>query len=257
MEKKKIKTNEDFSNMSDVYKDYLEELVNSFHSSTGATISKLENFSKYVPRSSISRFLCKYEIFKKILNIQGSIIEGGVFFGGGLMTWAQLSSILEPANHQRRIIGFDTFAGFTTVTGFDKSSKSSHLNEAGYYFADSYEELQNSIKIYDMTRYMNHIKKIELVKGNVVETIPKYIKDNPHLIVSLLYLDFDIFEPTAAAIKNFLPLMPKGSIIAFDEFAQELWPGETQAVLQEFPELNKWKIERFPFGTSISYTIID
>ena len=56
---------------------------------------------------------------------------------------------------------------------------------------------------------MPHIPKIELVKGDVRKTIPKYIKDNPHLIVSLLYLDLDLYEPTRAALRNFIPRMPK------------------------------------------------
>ena len=47
--------------------------------------------------------------------------------------------------------------------------------------------------------------------------IPQYIENNKHLLVSLLYLDFDIYEPTVTALNNFLPRMSKGSVIAFDE----------------------------------------
>jgi hypothetical protein len=38
----------------------------------------------------------------------------------GLMTFAQLSSILEPTNFERKVIGFDTFSGFTNLTEYEK-----------------------------------------------------------------------------------------------------------------------------------------
>ena len=55
-------------------------------------LKKISNFTKFVPRQNLTYFLAKYEIFKKILNVNGSIIECGVLFGGGLMTFAQLSA---------------------------------------------------------------------------------------------------------------------------------------------------------------------
>ena len=62
-----------------------------------------------------AKFLTKYELFKQILNVNGSIVEAGVLHGGGTLAWAKLSSILEPTNHTRKIIGFDTFEGFPSV----------------------------------------------------------------------------------------------------------------------------------------------
>jgi len=86
---------------------YRNELETYFKNSIGTNLEKLENFTKYVPRQSIATFLAKYEIFKKIINVQGSIIECGVYNGGGLMAFAQLSAIFEPVNNQRKIIGFE------------------------------------------------------------------------------------------------------------------------------------------------------
>src|SRR5690606_8723857 len=86
-----------------------------FTTSPGSATEKLENFAKYVPRQNLARFLARYEIFKLIQGIQGSIVECGVLFGGGLLSFAKLSTILEPYNFQRRIVGFDTFTGFPEV----------------------------------------------------------------------------------------------------------------------------------------------
>jgi len=110
-------------------------------------------------------------------------------------------------------------------------------------------------KIHDSSRYLGHIPKVELVKGNAIETIPEFIKGHPHLLVSLLYLDFDLYEPTKIALDSFVPLMPKGAIIAFDELDNPLWPGETQAML-EFCNKKKLKIERLPFDPYVGFAII-
>ena len=254
---KKIKSGVQDSNfMSNIQATYLNKLEDYVHEGIGSTLEKLENFSKYVPRSSISRFLVKYELFKKILDIQGCIIECGVFLGGGLMTWAQLSSILEPSNHQRRVIGFDSFSGFPSVHDKDLSDHTSELLKEGGMAADSYEDIQKCISIYNMTRYFNHIEKVEIVKGDMKKSIPYYIEKNKHLVISLLYLDADIYEPTKVSLLNFIEYIPKGGIIAFDELSQPLWPGETQA-LKDTLGINKFKINRFLFGTSISYIILD
>jgi len=235
--------------------DFQNNLEDFFKNSIGSNVEKLSNFPKYVPRQKLSYFLAKYEIFKKILNIQGSIIECGVLFGGGLMTFAQLSSIFEPVNHQRKIIGFDTFAGFPKLSKIDNRGTSEFIKKGGFKI-NSYQDLKKCIEVYDSNRFIGHIPKIELIKGDSTKTIPKYVRNNPHLVVSLLYLDFDLYEPTRIALKYFLPRMPKGSIIAFDELNAPTFPGETKAVLDTLG-INKLKIERFPFNTYLSYAILD
>ena len=235
--------------------DYRLALAEYFEKGSDATIEKLQNFTKYVPRQSLTRFLSKYELFKKVLNVQGSIVECGVYLGGGLMTFAQLSAILEPVNHQRRIIGFDTFTGFAAVSPQDKKSTSEHL-KAGGLAADSYADLQRCAELYDQNRFLSHIPKVQLVKGDLSKTAPQFLKDNPHTVVSLLYLDLDVYEPTKIALQTFVPRMPKGSIIVFDELNADTWPGETLAVLETLG-IKNLRIERFPFDTYLSYAVLE
>lgn len=216
--------------------------------------TKLASFTKYVRRQNLTRFLAQYEIFKRILDIQGSIIECGVYRGFGLMGWAQLSAILEPVNLTRRIYGFDTFTGFPSVHEKDQN-KFSEIN-VGDLCSDSYDELVELIKIYDSNRFLGHIKKVELIKGDVVKTIPRFLENNKHLVVSLLFLDFDLYEPTKAAIQNFSSRMPKGAIIAFDELDNPLWPGETLALLETIG-INRLRIKRVEFDPYIGYAVIE
>ena len=226
-----------------------------FDQSLGTSIEKLQNFAKYVPRQSLTRFLSKYELFKKVLNTHGSIVECGVLFGGGLMTFAQLSAILEPIDWQRQIIGFDTFSGFKQVSGIDKQTSTSEFMREGGFAVDAFADLQKCIELFDLNRSLGHIPKVTLVRGDVQQTVPDFLSRNPHTIVSLLYLDFDLYEPTKIALEHFLPRMPKGAIVAFDELNAPNWPGETVAVM-EAVGIRNLQIQRFDFDTLISYAIL-
>lgn len=216
---------------------------------------KMENFPKYARRQNLTRFLALYEIFKRVQHVKGSIVECGVFRGFGTMTWAKLSAILEPVNLTRRIYGFDSFAGFPSVSEVDKTGFSSHVS-AGDLYADSYDEIMELANINDSTRFLGHIPKVKLIKGDATQTIPKFVQEHPHLLVSLLFLDFDLYEPTKAALEHFVPRMPKGSIIAFDELDNPLWPGETVAMLEVCGAKNL-RIERLEFDPYIGFAVIE
>ena len=74
------------------------------------------------------------------------------------------------------------------------------------------------------------------------------------MIISLLYLDMDIYEPTKVALKEFLPRMAKGSIIAFDELNWKSFPGETIATLEELG--TKYKFVNL-LNSQINYCVIE
>ena len=225
-----------------------------FDKNNDAWEKKIENFPKYVKRQNLTRFLALYELYKRILPIKGSIVECGVFRGFGVMSWLKFSSILEPVNLTRRIYGFDSFAGFPSLSKFDKTKIKKEL-KTGDLFADSKEEILELARINDSTRFLGHIPKVHLIKGDATKTIPEFTKKTPHLLISLLFLDFDLYKPTKVALKNFLPKMPKGAIIAFDELDNPLWPGETQAMLEECGAQNL-KIQRLEFDPYIGFAVI-
>lgn len=244
-----IKKNNFFKNLEnfDLFYDF-------YKNSKSPVLNKFQNFPKYVRRQVISRFIALYEIFKLQLNIKGSIVDCGVHEGMSLMTFGQLSAILEPYNYHRKIIGFDTFSGFPDVSKKDKKNYISRKDGFKPDY-DSFKDLKKSIQVFDKNRFLNNKKKIQLVKGDAIKTIPIYLKNNKHLIISLLMIDFDIYEPCKVALDNFLPLMPKGSILVFDELNNPHWPGETQAFL-ESKKIRYSKINCFEYEPNISYIVI-
>lgn len=244
---RKNQSNNDNNQFEAIRKLFLEESLD--------VMERIDAFPKYCTRQSMAKFLTKYELFNKILDVNGSIVECGVLHGGGLMAWAKLSSILEPANHTRKIIGFDTFEGFPEIHDKDSlTGTSSHFKPGGLAGA-SFDSIEQSVKVYDMNRPIQHIPKVELVKGDITLTAEEYLKNNQHLVVSLLYLDLDLYEPTKKALEVFLPRMPKGSIICFDELNAKIFPGETLAV-EEVLGIKNLSIKRFTFDSYVSYAIL-
>ena len=231
------------------------EIEKIFNESADAVETRLENFPKYVRRQHLTRFLAHYEIFKRILRVKGSIVECGVNRGYGLMTWAKLSALLEPTNLTRRIYGFDTFAGFPSVSDKDRAGPAWETARPGALSADSYAELLRLIELNDKDRFLGHIGKVELVKGDAAQTIPAFMADHPHLVVSLLFMDFDLYEPTRAALEHFVPRMPRGAILAFDELDNPLWPGETKALLDTLG-IGRLKLQRMEFDPYIAFARI-
>jgi Macrocin-O-methyltransferase (TylF) len=235
--------------------EYYRRLNEHYAGSAGSNVDKLRAFCRFVPVAEIGRFLARSRMFDRVLTVPGSIVECGVFAGGGLMAWAVLSAILEPLNHVRRVIGFDTFAGFVEPGPRDASRSTNPNAVKGGLAAGTEAEIAESAAIFDLYRPLGHIPKIELVKGDALQTVPEYVERNPHLVVSLLYLDFDLYEPSKCALERFIPRMPKGAVVAFDQLNHRAWPGETAALLDTVG-IRSLRLERFPFQPQIAFACL-
>lgn len=233
-------------------------LAEAFANSPASLAQRLASFPRHVRRQDLARFLVKYELFQLALPVHGSVVELGVHLGGGLFSWLHFSSILEPYNHTRRVIGFDTFTGFPAVREQDRrTGQSQHLTAGGLKTYDSIpDELLHLAAVHDRNRPLGHIAKVELVVGDVGQTIAGYLETHPHLLISLMYLDFDLFEPTAVALKHLLPRVVRGGVVAFDELNCPDFPGETTALLEALGGAGV-ALRRFPADPYISYFVKD
>jgi len=235
--------------------EFRTELEQYFTDSPGTSVWKLQNMAKFVPRQALARFLLKAEIFKKILDVQGAIVECGVFGAGGLMTWYQLSSIFEPINNLRRIIGFDTFDGFPHVA--DQDGGGEFVYEGGLDLPYALADAARAVDVHKINKIATAGCTVQLIEGDAMETIPVYMQKEHGTVVALLYLDFDLYKPTKCALEHFVPRMPKGAVIAWDELGDPGWPGETLATIEHFGNLNGLRAKRFTYDTSISYAVLE
>ena len=193
-----------------------------------------------------------YELYKKILPLHGNIIEFGVRWGQDLVLFECFRGMLEPFNYTRKIIGFDTFAGFPSVTENDPHAK---IGDMGV--TEGYEiYLDNLLDQHEKESPISQIRKHSLVKGDVVQTLPRYFHEHQETIIALAYFDFDIYEPTRIALEFCKDRLMKGSVIAFDEANNENWPGETLAIRGALG-IENIKLERFPWCPTMSYMVVE
>ena len=200
------------------------------------------HFSAFLKRQVISRLLYQDFLYQRIVNVPGVILEFGVHWGATIATLINLRGIYEPYNHSRTIYGFDTFSGFPDV-----DEKDGGFSKGGdYSTSEGYEEeLDRILTIHESFSPIPQIKKFDLVKGDVTETLPRFLEENPHIIVSMAIFDMDIYAPTKSALQLIMPRLTKGSLLVFDELNCRHFPGETQAV-QEVVGLGELRLQRVP-----------
>src|SRR3954470_20387514 len=146
----------------------------AFESSRVGILDRLEAFPRFASKRSLARFLCRQELYRRVLDVNGAIVECGVFNGAGLFTWAQLANIFEPTNYNRKVIGFDTFEGFPGVSDADGGDWA-----RGDPRGESRELLEMSVAKLDAERHLAHLPLVELVEGDFLETGPAYLERNP------------------------------------------------------------------------------
>ena len=215
----------------------------------------LPNLGLYLSSKSLSRILFFYELYQKIVQTHGVIIECGVRWGQTLSLLAALRGIFEPFNRHRKIIGFDTFAGFKGLSEVD--GERCKCVDGSFSVSEDYQAyLENILTLQEGLNPISHLKKFELVSGDAAETIPQYFVDHPETIVSMVIFDFDIYQPTKAAMEAIKPYLFKGSVLVFDELCDDIFPGETVALNEVFG-VNNLRIQRLPMTARISYAIIE
>jgi hypothetical protein len=162
-----------------------------------------------------------------------------------------LRGIFEPFNRHRKIVGFDTFEGFVGTS--EKDGQLSQCQDGSFSVTPAYQDyLDEILTLQEKLNPIPHLKKYELVKGDVIKTVPEYLEQHPETLISLAVFDLDIYSPTKVALEAIQPHLFKGSILVFDELCDDILPGETIA-LHETLGLRNLRIQRLPMTARISY----
>jgi len=229
--------------------------LNSFKNNPIPDSEKLFNVGLFLKRQDLTKMLFFNDLYQKVVNVHGVIMEFGVRWGQNLVTLNNLRGIHEPFNHSRKIIGFDTFGGFPSVD--EKDGKHSIIQKGAFSVTENYQEYLNDILSYHESECpLAHIPKNNTIKGDATIELEKYLKEHPETIIAFAYFDFDIYGPTKRCLELIKPHLTKGSIVGFDELNDPQFPGETVAVM-EVMGLNNIRIERSKYSGIQSYFIVE
>lgn len=209
----------------------------------------LNNLGLFINRQTLSRILFMNNLYQKVLNTHGVIIEFGVRWGQNLSLFSNFRGMYEPYNYSRTIYGFDTFSGFPEIDVKDGNS----VKTANYSVTENYKEYLTKILEYHQNESpISHINKFQLIEGNASQTIKTFLEEKPEIIISLAYFDFDLYQPTKDCLQAILPYCTKGTILAFDELNCQYFPDETVAV-RELLDLTKYRLQRDTQNPYCSY----
>jgi hypothetical protein len=168
----------------------------------------------------IGKFLSHLEIYKKIINLPGDVLEFGVYKGTSMVRLLSFRDLLEN-NYSRKVIGFDIFGKFPNklMLESDKKFVEQFENAGGYGISKCEFE-----KLLDIKGFQNY----SLIEGDIIETTSEYITKNPMLKISMLHIDVDVYEPTKVILENLWDRVVIGGILMLDDYGTV--EGETKAV---------------------------
>lgn len=205
----------------------------------------IANLGLFTRSVILAKTLYLNELYERIIDKPGVLMEFGVWWGANLAVLGSLRAIYEPYNRMRKVIGFDTFEGYPTVSAEDGTSK--HASVGGYAMPEGYEHyLADVLATHEDDNVLDHVRKFELVKGDAPVMLKAYLDAHPETVVAMAYLDLAMYEPTKSILESILPRMVRGGVIALDELGSARFPGETRA-FQEIVGVGRFKMERSRF----------
>jgi len=213
----------------------------------------LTNPGLFIRRQVWARLLFMHHLYCSALTVHGVVMDFGTRWGQNMALFSSFRGIYEPHNYSRKLIGFDTFSGFPSVSALDGENPAVSLG--GYGVSADWESvLEQILDYHESESPISHIRKFDVIKGDVAETLPAYLKSHPETIVAFAYFDFDLYQPTIDALRAIKPYLTRGSVLGFDELNEPDFPGETIAV-REALGLDSIQLRRVPYSPLTSYIV--
>lgn len=189
---------------------------NSKNISSNTIYNDFNNFIFSNDIKILGKLLYRYDFFNKVKHLPGDIVEVGVFKGSGIATFSKFVDIHCP-NSNKKIIGFDFFDAENSSTLMEKDNKQDQDNMNVVYSRVQHTELSYE-SVTKRLDNMNIAPKYMLIKGDVEQTMPEFLENNPGFRISLLYIDVDIERPTYHTLKYLWDRVLPNGIIVFDEY---------------------------------------
>jgi len=172
------------------------------------------------------------EFIKKTENLDGDILELGIYRGGLTVMTARF---LQKLHSKRRIYACEGFVGLPYEDRF-----SIWENAKGFYADTSPDLVLKKFQKFGVS------DKITLVEGLFEKTLYEKLTDKKF---SLVLVDCDLYDATKFAMKFVYPRLVKGGTVVFDEYdvvdVDQPACGETTAV-NEFCSSENLTVNLFP-----------
>jgi hypothetical protein len=197
------------------------------------TFKKVRPYTMTSPERILS--LCEAVQYVYDKNLEGDIVECGVWKGGSMMAVAE--TLLRVSDTSKNLYLFDTFEGMppptendVDITGVSAESlldSSDKERDESIWCCATLDVVKEAL---GSTGYPSG--KIHYIKGVVEQTIPHFAPKK----ISLLRLDTDWYESTKHELEHLFPRLSKGGVLIIDDYGH--WQGAKKAVDEYFEENN-------------------
>lgn len=192
---------------------------NSLNSPAEDVYEKFNQFIFSNDLKLIGKLLHRFKFFMQVKHLPGDIVEVGVFKGSGVATFTKFIEIFCP-NSNKKVIGFDIFdanEGNFILNNKDKIQDRNTMNAV--YSKVEKDDLSLAAVSQRLSAVSENVPdRVKLVQGDVEESIPKFLQENPGFRASLIYIDVDIERPTYHAINGLWDRLLPGGVILLDEY---------------------------------------
>lgn len=184
------------------------------------SLNNYESFNNFIFSNDIKligKLLHRFEFYLKTKDLAGDIVEVGVFKGSGVASFSKFIEIYNSRSN-KKVIGFDIF---------DSDDANIILNKDSSIDKEAMNLVYNRVNKGNLTIESVNKKikdcgvnedRFNLIKGDVEQTLPQFLIDNPGFRISLLYIDVDIERPTYNTLKYLWDRILPGGYILFDEY---------------------------------------
>jgi len=207
-----------------------------------------DSFNKFIfssDRKIYAKLISKYFFTDMTKNIPGDVVELGVFKGSGMFSWIKALELVSV--NCKKVLGFDFFDDetlFDSINTIDKKLMQSLFADRNFNPTNYENVLQKLLTDADFNNF-------EIVKGNVMETVPVYLEENPGFRASIINFDMDTEEPTEFCLNLLWSRLCVGGVLVFDEYGINEWT-ESNAV-DKFCEKHKLKLKSTPYFAPSAY----
>ncbi len=168
----------------------------------------------------LARFLILADLLRSTLTVPGHIGEFGVHHGRTLFLLARVLHIYQ-ANSLKTVYGFDAFEGLQTFSPEDGDAAERFRGD----YTGSLAVLRQHLPLLGQ-----YDSRVEIVSGDICETLPALHQRDPSISWSFVFLDVDLYAPTRVILQEVHERIMPGGVIVCDEWGYPEWPGESLAV---------------------------
>jgi hypothetical protein len=186
------------------------------------------------PVSRLAKALAQYDVYRSIVQLPGDVAEFGTFKGASLVRLATYREVLE-STHARVVYGFDTFGEMPEGDGSGDADVAQRFSDQG-----------TCLSLAETGELMRRkgFENVELVAGDILETLPRFLDERPALRLALVNVDVLLKPVTAEVIRRCAGRLVPGGVMMLDDYGKAA--GATEAAEEFLAASPEYELRRAP-----------